>query len=325
MEKCFQTLTALMEVFISFLITYFTTPILIKKLKAHGVVGIDVHKPLKPVCAEMGGLSVLLGVAGAFGFTTLLLRDLDFRITSAFLTIFFVGFVGIVDDLFTLRQRYKPVLVAFASTPLLLANIGRSEMWFPPFGWIFFGTAYLILIPLGVATASNLTNMLAGFNGLEAGMGTISCFSLGFLLATMGRWDSASLAFAFSAAFSAFLFYNWYPSKIFPGDTGTLVSGAAIASISISGGVEAAGIVMIVPSAIDFTLKMLARSPFSHRKKFGDTAIAENGALVSPGYAALAHAFMNVARLKEKDLVLALLLMQAMYSSLGVFLTLFLR
>jgi UDP-N-acetylglucosamine--dolichyl-phosphate N-acetylglucosaminephosphotransferase len=310
---------------ISFLITYFATPILIEKLKAHGIVGIDVHKPMKPVCAEMGGLAVLLGLAGAFGFTALLLRDLDFRITSAFLTIVFVGLVGIVDDLFTLRQRYKPVLVAFASTPLLLANIGRSEIWFPLFGWIFFGTAYLIFIPLGVATASNLTNMLAGFNGLEAGVGTISCFSLGFLLAIMERWDYASLAFSFCAASFAFLFYNWYPARIFPGDTGTLVSGAAVAAISISGGIEGAGIVMMVPSAIDFTLKMLARSPFSHRKKFGDTTVASDGTLISPGYAALAHAFMNVTRLKERDLVLALLLMQAMYSSLGVFLTLFLR
>jgi len=309
----------------SFLITYFATPILIKKMKAHGLVGIDVHKPSKPVCAEMGGIAVLLGLAGAFGFTALLRRDFDFRIISAFLTIVFVGFVGIVDDLVTLRQRYKPLLVAFASIPLLLANVGRSEIWFPPFGWIFFGTTYLILIPLGVATTSNLTNMLAGFNGLEAGVGTLSCFSLGFLLAFIGKWDLASLAFALSAAFFAFLFYNWYPARIFPGDTGTLISGAAIAAISISGGVEAAGVVMMVPSAIDFTLKMLARSPFSHRKKFGDTAIAEDGALVSPGYAALAHAFMNVARLKERDLVLALLLMQAMYSSLGVFLTLFLR
>jgi len=315
----------LIEVLIAFFITYFATPILIKKLKAHGVVGIDVHKSAKSVCAEMGGLAVLLGFVGAFGFTVLLLRDFDFHITSAFLTIVFAGIVGIVDDLFTLKQRYKPVLIAFVTTPLILANVGRAEIWFPLFGWIFLGTAYLIIIPLGVATASNLTNMLAGFNGLEVGVGAISCFSLGFLLALMGKWDAASLALALSAAFLAFLFYNWYPAKIFPGDTGTLFSGAAIAAVSISGGVEAAGIVMMVPSAIDFTLKMFSRSPFSHRKKFGDTVVAEDGTLISPGYAALAHAFMNVAQLKERDLVVVLLLMQALYSSLGIFLTLFLR
>lgn len=315
----------LAEAVVAFLVTYLMSPVLIRKLKSMGVVGTDIHKPSRPFCAKMGGLAVLLGFAMSFGLFFLISFEFSLRMLPAFLTILFAGFIGIVDDLFTLRQRYKPFLVALASTPLILVNTGLVEMWFPALGWIYLGSLYVLFIPLAVATASNLTNMLAGFNGLEAGIGTISCFSLAFLLAVLGKWDTASLAFSLSSAFLAFLFYNWYPAKVFPGDTGTLVSGAAIAAISISGGVEAAGIVMMVPSAIDFTLKMLARSPFSGRKKFGDTVVAEDGTLISPGYAALAHAFMNVTRLKERDLVLALLLMQALYSSLGVFLVLFFK
>jgi len=118
------------------------------------------------------------------------------------------------------------------------------------------------------ATSSNLTSRLAGFNGLEAGMGTMTCFALGIPCIILGRWGAALLAFLLSTAFIAFLKYNWYHAKVFPGDTGTLIS---------------------------------------------------------PVYAVLAHAFMNVTRLEERDLVLALLLMQALYSSLGDFLTLYLR
>ncbi len=315
----------LVQIVVAFLITYAMTPFLIKRLKKRGIVGADVHKPQRLICAEMGGLAVLSGFLGSFGLALLISVESNYRILPAFVTIVFAGFIGIIDDLFILKQRYKPFLVALASTPLILVNVDTVEIWFPLFGKIYFGSLYLILILLAVATASNLTNMFAGFNGLEAGVGTISCFSLGFALAILGRWSSASLAFSLSAAFLAFLFYNWYPAKIFPGDTGTLVSGAAIAAISITGGVEAAGILLMVPSAIDFALKMLAKSPFSGRKKFGDTAVGQDGTLISPGYATLAHAFMNVTRLKEKDLVLALLVMQALYSSLAVFLTLFFR
>jgi len=307
---------------VAFLTTYFATPTLAKKLKGHGITGIDVHKPARPTCAEMGGLAVLLGFAAAFVFELLLSPNHSFGIVSAFLTILMVGIVGILDDLVTLRQRHKPILVALAAAPLILANSSNSGIWFPPFGYVFLGSLYLALIPLGVATASNLTNMLSGFNGLEAGIGAISSFSLGILLAMSGRWNWASMAFALFASFLAFLFYNWYPAKVFPGDTGTLISGAAIASISISCSVEAAGILIMVPSAIDFTLKMLVKSPFSHRKKFGDTAVAEDGTLTPPRYPALAHAFMNATRLKERDLVISLLLMQAVYSALGVFLIL---
>ncbi len=315
----------LAEAAVAFLITYLVTPILIRKLRERGIVGADVHKSGKPLRAEMGGLAVLIGFAGAFLFASLISVEVSYRILPVFLTIILAGFIGVLDDLVNLRQRYKPFLVALMSTPLIVANADRIGLWFPSFGWVHFGSLYLVLIPLAVATASNLTNMFAGFNGLEAGVGSISCFSLGFLLAVLERWDSAALAFSLSAAFLAFLFYNWYPAKIFPGDTGTLVSGAAVAAISISGGVEVAGIVMMIPSAIDFTLKMLARNPFSGRKRLGDTMIAEDGTLVSPGYAALAHAFMNVTRIKEKDLVFALLLMQALYSFLAVFMVLFFK
>jgi len=290
-------------------------------MKARGIVGVDVHKPGKPFCAEMGGLSVLLGFIGASILSFFLLRNPSFRLICAFLTILFVGFVGVVDDLFSLRQRHKPLLAALASAPLILANVSREEIWFPFFGSIYFGHLYLVFIPLGVATASNLTNMLAGFNGLEAGTGAMTCFALGSFCIILGRWDAALLAFPLSAAFIAFLKYNWYPAKVFPGDTGTLISGAAIASISILGGVEFPAILMMTPAAIDFTLKMFSRSPFSHRRIFGNTQVRGDRTLVPPPYPSLCHIFMRIAQLNERDLVLALLLMEALYCILGIFLT----
>jgi len=307
---------------VAFLITYLTTPILMKEMIARKVIGVDVHKLTKPVCAEMGGVAVFLGFAGAFCLITLLLHDLSFGLIGAFLTILLVGLVGVVDDLFTLRQRYKVILTALSGIPLILANTGRFQIWFPYTGWIYFGHFFWLLIPLGVAAASNLTNMLAGFNGLEAGIGAISCCALGILCAALGRWDAASLAFSLFAASVAFLKYNWYPAKIFPGDTGTLIFGGAIASISILGQVETAAIIILVPAAIDFILKMVSKSPFSHRRIYGDTVVMNDETLIPAPYPALCHAFMKVERLGERDLVLALLIMEALYCILGVVLIL---
>jgi len=194
-------MTILAEAIVAFVVTYLLTPLLIPKLKSMGIVGTDVHKPSRPSCPEMGGLAVLVGFVGAFSFASFMSPELIYTTFPIFLIIVFVGFIGILDDLFTLKQRYKPFLVALASTPLILANVNHVKMWLPPFGWVYLGSIYLLFIPLAVATASNLTNMLAGFNGLEAGMGAISCFSLGFLLTMIGKWDSASIAFSLFAAF----------------------------------------------------------------------------------------------------------------------------
>jgi UDP-N-acetylglucosamine--dolichyl-phosphate N-acetylglucosaminephosphotransferase len=309
----------------SFLITFLVTPFLTGLLKEHGVVGKDIHKVSKSLCAEMGGVAVLLGFSSGFFIILLLAPHMSGSLVYAFLTIVLIGCIGVVDDLFTLRQRYKPFLVALASFPLVFISFGRQELWFPLVGLIFIGPFYLILVSLGVATASNMTNMLAGFNGLESGIGAISCFALGVACAFSGRLDACSIAFPLSAAFLAFLRYNWYPAKVFPGDTGTLVSGAAVATISVFGGVEFAGIFMIAPCAIDFALKMISRRPFSQRRLLGNTRITDSNVLIAPPYPALPHAFLRIARLKERELVSWLLFMQGVYSVISVFITILLK
>jgi UDP-N-acetylglucosamine--dolichyl-phosphate N-acetylglucosaminephosphotransferase len=305
---------------LAFLVTYATTPLLIRKLKALEIVGVDVHKATRPICAEMGGLSVLLGATSAFCLTFFLPSLPSLTMLGAFSTIVLAGVVGVIDDLFTLRQRHKVFLVALTAIPLLLVKPGYTDIWFPFVGSIPLGFALPLLIPLCVATSSNLTNMFAGFNGLESGIGVIAMFALGILSITLGKWEASLLAFPLSAAYLAFLRFNWYPAKIFPGDTGTLLSGAALATISIMAGIEAAGIIILAPAGIDFTLKMISKHPFAHRRIYGDTEVTGNGKLVPPPYPALCHAFMTLTPLNEKDLVTALLFMEAVYSTIAVFL-----
>jgi UDP-N-acetylglucosamine--dolichyl-phosphate N-acetylglucosaminephosphotransferase len=305
---------------LAFLVTYTLTPLLITKLKTLDITGVDVHKATRPVCAEMGGLSVLLGVISAFCLMLFLPGLPSLQMLSAFSTLLLAGVVGVIDDCFNLRQRYKVILVAITAIPLLLVEPNYTDIWFPFVGLIPFGLGLPLLIPLAVATSSNLTNMFAGFNGLESGIGAISMFTLGILSITLGKWEASMLAFPLCAAFIAFLRYNWYPAKIFPGDTGTLLSGAAIASISIIAGTEAAGIILLTPAGIDFTLKMISKHPFAHRRIYGDTNVASNGKLIPPPYPALCHAFMALTPLNEKDLVTALLFMEAIYATIAVLL-----
>ena len=132
-----------------------------------------------------------------------------------------------VDDLVSIRQRYKPLLVAAMSIPLVLALFGRTSIYFPLVGSIPFGILFpLVVVPLGVTTSANVSNMLAGFNGLEAGCATIGIGALTFLSALEGQYVGLAIGSLFLAGYLGFLTLNWYPAKIFPGDTGTLMAGA---------------------------------------------------------------------------------------------------
>jgi len=289
------------------------------KFKELGITGVDVHKPHKPVTAEMGGLAIMIGVTLGAAVMYLLYPGFPILMLAGLVTILLVGVVGLVDDFLVLRQRYKPFIIVAASIPIALALFGRTSIPFPLIGSIPFGILYpLLVVPLGITTSANLNNMLAGFNGLESGCAVIAIGSLTFLSAIKGSSVGALLGILFLAGYLAFLALNWYPAKIFPGDTGTLMAGATIAVIGLTSGLVFAAVVVSMPACFDFTLKMLTKSPFSARKIHGDTVVTSDGILTPPGYPSLSHAFMRVTAQSEKSLVVSILAMEAVYAALAI-------
>jgi len=166
----------------SFAIVFVTLPFLIRKLFAAKMTGRDVNKEGQPETAEMGGLAIVMGVIGslllAIALYTFMNGEYQFRLIellAAMLTLCIIALIGTYDDLFSMRQSIKAVIPMVAALPLVaISAAGSTSMSVPFIGYLDFGIWYIVLlIPLGVAVASNLTNMLAGFNGMEAGMGVV--------------------------------------------------------------------------------------------------------------------------------------------------------
>ncbi|HEX55458.1 MAG: hypothetical protein DRO94_02140 [Candidatus Altiarchaeales archaeon] len=263
---------------LSFIGTYLMTPWIIPKLRRAKITGKDMNKPGMPEIPEMGGFAIVFGTSlgvltaiAAYTFSEqiysitglTLFPELRLELIFASLsTILIISIIGIFDDLFSMRQIVKALLPLFAALPLVAVKAGTTKMVIPFIGSIEFGILYiLILVPIGITGASNVTNMLAGFNGLEAGMGLVACLSLAFIAFKTNNPESFIILIAISGALLAFLFYNWYPAKILIGDIGTLTIGAAISSAVIVGNFETAGIIVIIPYAIDFFIKAINGFP----------------------------------------------------------------
>lgn len=232
---------------VSFLITLGVLPTWIKRARATGFVGRDVHKNGKET-PEMGGLAVILGVVIALTFYIGLMvfayggNSLLFLL-AAMCTILIAAMIGMTDDMLGWRiglsQREKVLLTFLVPIPLMAVNAGHSEMTIPLLGKIDVGLVYpLLIVPLGVIGATNGFNMLAGYNGLEAGTAVVILSALGFLAVETGDLPAAVIAFSFVGAMLAFLLFNRYPSKVFPGDVLTYPVGAAIATVAILGNIE---------------------------------------------------------------------------------------
>jgi UDP-N-acetylglucosamine--dolichyl-phosphate N-acetylglucosaminephosphotransferase len=302
---------------VSFLSTYILVPYWIRAAIKTGLVGKDQNKFEKPEVAEFGGIAIVAGfMAGVLtyiGLNTFYFNNPGnlILILAAVSTILGITIVGMLDDLLGwkigLAQWEKPLLTLPVALPMMVVNAGESVMNIPILGAVDFGILYpLIIIPAGIVGAANGYNMLAGYNGLEAGMGAIVLGVLGFFAWQGGySWVAVfSLCMVFSLL--AFLRYNWYPAKIFPGDTATYSIGTVIACVAIMGNMEKIAMGLFALYFIEFFIK--AKSRFKG-ECFGTPG--EDNVLMPPKkIQSLTHIIMKFGEFKEQKLVIIILTVQ---------------
>ena len=173
--------------------------------------------------------------------------------------------IGLIDDLFGWRKgglsiKSRVILLIIAAIPLMAINAGKSLVAIPILGKVDLGLLYpLIVIPIGIIGATTTFNILAGFNGLEAGQGIILLLGLGFLSFFTGSSWLAVIALIMAASLLAFLMYNFFPAKVFPGDALTYSVGALIAILSILGNFEKIALFFYIPYILETVLKLRGR------------------------------------------------------------------
>lgn len=290
---------------VSFFTTLITVPWLIKNLTERGFVGVDQNKFHKPKIPEMGGLAVVIGfIAGISTFLVInkiLERD-EFPILAApLLAVVGAALTGIMDDLFLLRQRFKALIPFLFAIPVGVYIADKTTLSFI-FVTVDFGVLMVLIAPFGVTCAANAGNMLEGFNGLGCGLGIIITTTLVIISIIFDAKNSLLLLFPLLGALIAFLWFNRYPAKIFPGDTLTLFMGATIACAAIVGDMKTIGALLFIPMIIEFFLKM--RGHFKG-ENYGTPDI--DGYLTyEKRIESLTHFLMKGRRLKETKLVLIL-------------------
>jgi UDP-N-acetylglucosamine--dolichyl-phosphate N-acetylglucosaminephosphotransferase len=293
--------------------TYIFSILLIPRLKQFGFTGKDVNKQGRPDVAEMGGISIAVGFTAGVLLAIILntFDGIDFNIVyvlAGLLTIQALAFIGIIDDLLDIPQWVKAFIPLASAVPLIAVKAaGSTEMAIPLFGVVDFGIFYiLLLVPVGVAVASNLTNMLAGFNGMEAGMGAVIFACMALLAFLHGNVEMLVLFLPMLGALLGFLPKNWFPSKVFPGDVGTLPIGAVLATGVIIGNFESAGAMILLLFVADFFIKLANRFPSSNW--WGE--IKEDGKLYPLGgkVRSLCQLVMKLANgIEEQKLVMLML------------------
>ena len=160
--------------------------------------------------------------------------------------------LGLVDDI---KGAPAPVKVGWQIAAALVTSalfgIRITYIDVPFFGVIWLRAYSLPLTLLWVVGLTNALNWADGLDGLAAGISSIACVSLVVVSWRGGDLVSIVVLIALLGATLGFLRYNFYPAKVFMGDTGSNFLGFVLANVAIMGGLKsAAALSLMVPILI---------------------------------------------------------------------------
>jgi UDP-GlcNAc:undecaprenyl-phosphate GlcNAc-1-phosphate transferase len=199
---------------------------------------------------RLGGLALFLGIF----VPALAFLDLNRETRGLLLGAAVATTVGLVDDFRGLRwwEKLGGQIVAAA----IPAGFG---IWVHRFTFPVVGIHQLpewVGVPLTVlwiVAIMNMVNFLDGLDGLAAGVCAISAGTFTLIALSLAKAQPAILTAIVFGATLGFLRHNFYPARIFMGDSGALLLGFLLAAISVQSLLKTAAI-----ASLFFPLLVLA-------------------------------------------------------------------
>ena len=308
-----------LSVFLSFAFAMLLTPITIKILRRRGNLAVDYYKRGRREVPKSGGIAVIS--ASLFSFSVLILFNtylhnhcnIDF---VAILLMLFYGIFGAIDDFTDIGRPIKIFFPLILSLPALI-TAHSTEIFLPFIGFFDFSYFFYVIIIVYIMVVSNLVNMHSGFNGLASGLSAILIATLLVKIAMKGG-DFIFLGCVLGATLG-FLWYNWYPARVFLGNVGSLSVGAVIGYAIVAFGFFISGFIMLIPHTANFILYVYWRLMHKMRPederfkivKFG--RVREDGTIEVPNRLTLKWILPYYFKMTEKETVLAMYALTASF------------
>ncbi len=182
----------------------------------------------------LGGVAFYVSIIFALTFWVSFTSESVIQYVIAAITI--VTFIGLKDDILGVEAFQKLMGQMFAAIVLVIWADIRITSFYGIFGVT--DLPYIISVLFTILTILvivNSFNLIDGINGLSASIGIVSSLTFGvwfYLIDPVS--EMAILAFTLIGALVSFLRYNLSPSKIFMGDTGSLLVGIIISVLAIN-------------------------------------------------------------------------------------------
>lgn len=306
---------------VSFLIVYFITPAFIEYLTRKGRVVVDYHKPGKPMVPRPAGPVLLIGIV--ISEIILYFLILDVKIISVLLTTIIAFIIGYIDDLKTMPGWFKPAALILAAIPIIVLGTHGNYLGLI-FDSAFIPILYILLILSIIPIVGNTINSIDVFNGVASGFIIITMIPLLVAVVLFSNTNVFLIGLPLLFGCIAMYQYHKFPSKIFLGDSGTLLLGSMYAGISIVGNSEIIGVIALLPAVMNsFLFLSSVKKIVEHRQvKTRPVTICDDFRLMaskdSSAPATLVRLILARGPLSEQEIITRIFILATFSSILAI-------
>lgn len=275
---------------VSFFITIVITPFVIRFAKNYGLVDDPKKRPhpahIQPrIIPRAGGLAIFLGII----ISSLFFLPIQKYLIGIYLGITTLLLIGLADDKAVKFNPYLRLGFLFLAAAFAVgAGIGISFITSPAaifsinavpvirldeivYTITFYGSHNIVLIAdifalFWIVLLTQIINWSKGVDGQMPGITLVTAVVLGLLSlkfyaeGDLSQLNIAKLSFITAGVSGGFLVFNWYPSKILPGFSGSTILAYMLAVLAIlSGAKVATALLVLAIPAIDFIYTFFRR------------------------------------------------------------------
>jgi UDP-GlcNAc:undecaprenyl-phosphate/decaprenyl-phosphate GlcNAc-1-phosphate transferase len=262
------------------------TPAVGRVARVLGVVDepLDRRRVHLAAVPRLGGLALFLGLF----VSALAFLNLDGPYRGILLGAALATTVGMADDFRGLPWWGKLGGQFAAAAIPVYYGVDIDRFTFPIVGihdlpgWLAAGLAFVWIVAI-----MNMVNFLDGLDGLAAGVCGISGITFAIIALSLNKPEAAVLSAIVAGICLGFLRHNFYPARIFMGDSGALLLGFVLATVSIQGLLKTAATVALFFPLLVLAVPILDTSfVVARRLKHGEK-------LYLPDQAHLHHRFLR--------------------------------
>lgn len=232
---------------LSFLVCVLLTPLVRDHARKRGILDVpDRERKLHAKETPLGGgfavfISALMATAGVFLGARLITDEIPiqpFVIPLMFASLVILG-VGLAFDVLKIRIRQKLLGQCVAIAILVASGIHFDEI--SVFGRdVSLGLLAIPLTAMWLLFAINSLNLLDGADGFASTIGIVICLTLAAMSWHMGNYTGMVIAASMAGALAGFLIFNFPPSSIFLGDSGSMLIGLIVGVLAMQSNVKSA-------------------------------------------------------------------------------------